>query len=553
VLVFDLVTHSKRGKAAIYSIQAELKNAFSRTIAELGTKDVYFNYTGDGYVCTLFGDSSARLMDFINASVPRLLEVLQPYKQDFRVGVDFGLVHVSQNALTGGQEHFDLPGIQAARLEAAAVSGQILCTQTVHGIFAQHYPEMFSKDAKAVKTKDREILAYQLTPIDTRHVQEFFSRYLFRTGGWEHYKDMGSRAKILLVDDDLGIVEVLKDMLSSILPKYRIVTALSGEEALKSFEPGAYAAVVTDIRMPGINGVELTKRILALDPEQIVIAVTGYHSEDVAKESLGAGASWYLSKPFRMEELSAIIQLAFAFGSPLAIRNRIKFLWDNPGEFMWHLQLTSNYLHGILAQVGEVSDPAHTLLRHKAKNIVRDFVDSLKPGCRPVDLLSTVNQQLNCIDRLSRIVSRMTGSEFKQHLEQLCDDLKEENPNIEFQVTSFDHAQFEKSIPLATTLMLVIAELLDNAISAIGDSGRIEIRVSYLKTTGVLHVRVRDTGPGIPKEIADKIFQEGLSTKGIGRGQGLALVRTAVESLHGEIEYSSTDGTTFHVKFPLPY
>ena len=550
VLVFDLVRHSKRDKAAIHSIQVAMKDAFSKAIAGLGINDVYFNYTGDGYVCTLLGDSSARLMDFINASVPRLVQALQPYKQDFRVGVDFGLVHFSEDALTGGREHFDLPGIRAARLEAAAVPGEVLCTETVHDVFAHHYPGMFSRDAKAVKTKDREVFAYEVTPIDTQQVQKFFSRYLFRTGQ-EEVLQMGSRTKILVVDDEPGIPEALKETLSLLMPQYRIVGALSGEEALESFKPGTFAVVLTDIVMPGMSGIELTRRILALDPEQIIIVMTGYCSTENAKESLAAGAMWFFAKPLSFNLLREVIQVVLVCGSPRTVHNRIEVLCDDPGQFLWLLQQTSERLSSILRQVSEADDSAHSLLRHKAKHIVRDFVDTLKPGGKVVDLLSIANTQLNCIDRLSRIVSRMTGSELEQQLEQLCEDLKKANPNIEFELICSLRSHFQQGIPFATTLILVIAELLDNAISAIGDSGRIEIRVSYLMSSGMLHVAVRDSGPGIPKEVAPSIFEEGMSTKGIGRGLGLLLVRTAVESLHGKIEFGYRDGTVFRASVPV--
>jgi two-component system response regulator FlrC len=79
--------------------------------------------------------------------------------------------------------------------------------------------------------------------------------------------------------------------------------ARSGEDALKMTRPGAFDAVVTDLRMTGIDGLQLTARLKALDPALPVLLVTAFGSLDTAREAMRLGAFDYLSKPFSPSEL----------------------------------------------------------------------------------------------------------------------------------------------------------------------------------------------------------------------------------------------------------
>lgn len=108
-------------------------------------------------------------------------------------------------------------------------------------------------------------------------------------------------AKILLVDDDRLLREVIGNFLS--MHDYEVDQAEDGEHALKKFEPGKYQLALIDIVMPGINGLELMKRIRALDKEIFCLIMTGYPTVDSANCSIEEGASDYIIKPFQLDEL----------------------------------------------------------------------------------------------------------------------------------------------------------------------------------------------------------------------------------------------------------
>ena len=109
-------------------------------------------------------------------------------------------------------------------------------------------------------------------------------------------------ASVLIVDDELFIVELYRDILQ--LRGYRVVgTAFDGEEALRKYNDSNEKpdVVIMDHRMPVMNGVEATREIMRLNPNQKIIFV----SADilVEKEAREAGASEFLPKPFRMDDL----------------------------------------------------------------------------------------------------------------------------------------------------------------------------------------------------------------------------------------------------------
>ena len=551
VMVVDLVKHSTRDKASVSAIQAAMQEAFAYAKSELGISEVSFTYTGDGYVCTLVGNAAARIMDFINLSIPRLRGILQGYQQDYRVGIDFGFIRLARDTLTGNMEHFDLPGIHAARLESVAEPGKLLCTGTFHDLFSPHYPGMFSVTSTTFHTKDREIAAYEVTPVDTQEIQDFFCRYLYRTIPKDDLS-IGQRNSILIVDDERLMVEMLTEGLKRSLPKYDLIGAFSGEEALSVFKKGKYAVVITDIRMPGMDGFEVSRRMLSVDPDQIIMTFTGYASREAARESLAAGALYYYLKPIRFNKFQEAVLAAISCGSPRAFHARARALCDDPGDFLYMLQEASERLSDVLYDVGSPNDAAHSLLRHKAKNIAREIVYALRPGSKIVDLLSLANSQLRCVGRLSRVVARSGIGAFEKALEQLCEDTKRIHPKIRVNWSCTIPADIAGQMTFGTTLILVITELSDNAVTAMDRNGELGIGVTYLVSSGMICITVTDTGPGVPKEVVGSLFDEGVSSKGAGRGLGLALVRVAVEAMRGEISLADTNPTTFQAIIPLP-
>jgi two-component system response regulator FlrC len=119
---------------------------------------------------------------------------------------------------------------------------------------------------------------------------------------------MATTLRVLVVDDDPG----MRDGMALSLKRSGFFTeqARGGEEALRMVRPGAYDAVVTDLRMPGMDGLQLTARLKAVDPGLPVLLITAFGSLESAREAMRLGAFDFLSKPFSPEELITALNKA---------------------------------------------------------------------------------------------------------------------------------------------------------------------------------------------------------------------------------------------------
>jgi len=111
--------------------------------------------------------------------------------------------------------------------------------------------------------------------------------------------------KLLLVDDEEGIRRVLGIALAD--SGYEVLPAADGAEALQIFRREAPAIVLTDIKMPGMDGIELLRRIKAEKPETEVIMITGHGDMDLAIRSLEHEATYFITKPIEDKELEAAL------------------------------------------------------------------------------------------------------------------------------------------------------------------------------------------------------------------------------------------------------
>src|SRR5213082_3531782 len=116
------------------------------------------------------------------------------------------------------------------------------------------------------------------------------------------------RKSILVVDDEKPQRDILQEILTS--AGYDVTSAASGEAALKFARDRSFDLALTDLKMTGMDGIELLQQLLALDSSIIVILLTAHGSIDSAKEALRRGAFDYLEKPFEREQLLETIRRA---------------------------------------------------------------------------------------------------------------------------------------------------------------------------------------------------------------------------------------------------
>lgn len=124
--------------------------------------------------------------------------------------------------------------------------------------------------------------------------------------------------RILVADDD----EIALDVVSSLLSKegYPVLTAKDGIEAINMLRKDNVALVITDLRMPGADGIEVLRNAIRIDPDIAVVILTAYGTLDSALEAMEEGAFDYLTKPFKVQEI--LIIAARAFKRAMLLRER---------------------------------------------------------------------------------------------------------------------------------------------------------------------------------------------------------------------------------------
>jgi len=116
------------------------------------------------------------------------------------------------------------------------------------------------------------------------------------------------KGSVLVVDDEFGPRESLRMILKSM---YEVHTAENGQEAINFISQKKVDLVTLDLRMPGLSGIEVLQEIKKLQPDIEVIIVTGYGTLTNAQEAIRYGAADFISKPFNVADIIAIVSKAF--------------------------------------------------------------------------------------------------------------------------------------------------------------------------------------------------------------------------------------------------
>ncbi len=198
--------------------------------------------------------------------------------------------------------------------------------------------------------------------------------------------------KILIVDDDKTIADILKDYISD--KERSVEVCYDGLTAVESLQKNIYDLVIVDLIMPRIGGLDVLKYAKEINPDVIVIIITGYASLETAIMAIKKGAYDYIIKPFKLAEIKIVVENAI---------DKIKLNREN-----WEL-------------INKLQDAYHELMVLKqekdddGKIASINFFSSNMPALR---YLYNNSSPANCVDKLQAISSLkengiLTESEFK--------------------------------------------------------------------------------------------------------------------------------------------
>jgi len=372
--------------------------------------------------------------------------------------------------------------------------------------------------------------------------------------------------QVLVIDDEMGPRESLRMLLK---PIYQVHTANSVEIGLKLLSEKKPDAIVMDIRMPGMTGIEGLRRIRQIDPHLSVIMLTGFGALETAKEALRLGANDYISKPFDAREMREVISRNVertrlhrtsesAAGEIKELNNRLlqelaqkerlaslgqasaEFVHDigNPLTIVWgYVQLLAKKL-----EESEPTDDPNAVSSNKELEIIEQNVrlcrDLLTMWQSYGSVEATPHKLISISDIVRDVVAGVGAMAKETPVELKCE------------VTEDPCSLMGDAVQITRAIQNVII----NAIQASGDrKGTVE--VSCIRKDFYVDVRVADTGQGISPEQIARIFDPYFTTKQgkSGTGLGLFITRKVVDDHNGSIKVDSTPGigTTITIRLPL--
>ncbi|MBX3262456.1 MAG: response regulator [Labilithrix sp.] len=351
-----------------------------------------------------------------------------------------------------------------------------------------------------------------------------------------------ARATILLAEDDPD----LRDRTAKVLAAdYRVLAAPDGLAALELAMVHAPDLLVTDIAMPGIDGIELTRRFRALPRTRMapVLVLTTFGGVDDKLAGFDAGAIDYVHKPFEPAELRARVrsQLALrALALQLLETEKLAALGTLSAGLAHEIRNPAN---GIINAVG----PLRALLPPAA--IAPDT-----PAAQLLDVVEHCSRQVASLSR--ELLGFKRGVEPKRkpvEIETLLRRVKSTIRHVLEGIVVRERLDYRGTLYCAEPLLAqVLTNLLENGAHAAGRGGWVEIHTG-LEDDRVV-IELTDSGPGVPEELRERIFEPFFTTKPAGKGTGLGLstARDIILRHGGNLELRrAADRAVFHLEMPL--
>lgn len=182
---------------------------------------------------------------------------------------------------------------------------------------------------------------------------------------------MKENIRLLIVDDETIVRESLQEWFQE--EGFTVDIAQSGKEALEKLTTNTWDIYLLDIKMPGMDGLDLQRRIKEINPQGVIIIMTAYASVDTAVEAMKQGAYDYIVKPFDPENLQLLIRNAVERKLLVSENAQLREKIDEIGRFNQIIG-TSPAIHGVLEQVQIVSQSDTTVLIRGASGTGKELI-----------------------------------------------------------------------------------------------------------------------------------------------------------------------------------
>lgn len=372
------------------------------------------------------------------------------------------------------------------------------------------------------------------------------------------------RKTILIVEDEPMIAKYIATTVQS--AGYDVVSAYDGESGWSQYKKATPDLVLTDIRMPGISGLDLLERIRKEDTKTPVIVVTAFSDSVIAAMRLGAND--VVEKPFFGKELSSRIQECISrrdseldiarlesLASTLVKENeKLTEQIESPsrkqkaGGAGIHQAIWAAAAHNLKAEFLHIGNSAKA---------VRELADGSREIQEECDLIERsveysqllLRRLLDYIDIGKPRVESISVLELLRRTELLVEPRLPST--VQFKITADPSIRGQVLSADVEQLMGVMLELINNAANVLREKGGIvELKIEAIRE--IFAISIKDNGPGIPRKLRERLFIEQVPSKN-GLGLGLFLSKKIVTAIGGDLnlQSSSNRGTTFTIRLPM--
>lgn len=373
---------------------------------------------------------------------------------------------------------------------------------------------------------------------------------------------MTAPLNVLVADDEPKILRLLSQILEARGCLVRL--AHDGLEALSQFQQRPADVVFTDIKMPKLSGLELLNELKRRDPLVNVVIITAYPSLESAVEAMKVGACDFLTKPFDIVQIQAIL---YRCQQRLSLTQQLRSASDG--------MIKLEELNRRLAEANELKSQFLNALSHEINTplcLMSQWINLLSDGTLgrlSGDQQHAVEVLLGAYERLHRMLEQLIDL-MQGHAILLRRQPVSAQELVQQAVAAITPKAAARSITISCHLpqppiplevdrgrcAAAFEYLIDNAVKFNRDGGQVEVELS--ETPDGVQARIRDTGIGIPPQEREKVFEpfyqvdRRLNRSAEGAGIGLTLAKRYVELHGGSLQLSSEPGTGTTILLALP-
>jgi len=368
------------------------------------------------------------------------------------------------------------------------------------------------------------------------------------------------KRSILLVDDEQDIREVLSISLADL--GYKVYDAQNGREAIRIFKEVNPPIVLTDIKMPGIDGIELLQEIKRSNPDTEVIMITGHGDMELAIKSLQYEATDFITKPINVDALDIALKRVH---DNITLKRKLREYTENLERLVREKTELQDRLSSLGLMIGSIS--------HNVKGLLTGLDGGLyllNSGFKKQNQ-EQIKEGFDVVKHISGRIRKMVFDilfyakerEIKKEPVSVLDFANEVADVIEPKIKDrnmmfnrdFDEAPEEFEVD-ADFLRSALINILDNAVDAcLEDEGKNMHRITFSvkKVENNTAINISDDGVGMDTDTIENLFKLFFSSKGgKGTGFGLFISNNIIKQHGGTINVNSVKGkgSVFTIKIP---